>query len=259
MFSPVKGWSRNQTLPESADDQPADQLHHVLGHDRTSSSSICGTDKLAYPGGPNSRSVDRAGACRSISSVGVPQSVLYDKTGDAGVAHSTDDLQAGDGLVRRLHSHYLVRDRGHPGKRNDKGAASRVGLVFPGANFMVNAAALCQLGSVAAAEDSSTILAGTVIAELPERRGTGSHRRRRPSRAASQAPGQAARPDVYGDYSVPSWPMAHRDVWVTGYVERVVDRLRLGRSIALNPRMARGLRRRADPLSSPDRAEDRRV
>ena len=33
MFSPVKGWSRNQTLPESADDQPADQLHHVLGHD----------------------------------------------------------------------------------------------------------------------------------------------------------------------------------------------------------------------------------
>ena len=35
MLSPVKGWSRNQTLPESADDQPADQLHHLVGHDRS--------------------------------------------------------------------------------------------------------------------------------------------------------------------------------------------------------------------------------
>ena len=26
--------SWDTTLPESADDQPADQLHHVLGHDR---------------------------------------------------------------------------------------------------------------------------------------------------------------------------------------------------------------------------------
>ena len=35
VLSPVKGWSRNQTLPESADDQPADQLHHLVGHDLT--------------------------------------------------------------------------------------------------------------------------------------------------------------------------------------------------------------------------------
>ena len=43
MFSPVKGWSRNQTLPESADDQPADQLHHVLGHDPGSDGSATGS------------------------------------------------------------------------------------------------------------------------------------------------------------------------------------------------------------------------
>jgi hypothetical protein len=30
--SPLEGWSRNQTLPESADGQLDDQLHHLKGH-----------------------------------------------------------------------------------------------------------------------------------------------------------------------------------------------------------------------------------
>src|SRR5690606_1745608 len=30
-FLPERGWSRNQTLPESADDRRATQLHHVRG------------------------------------------------------------------------------------------------------------------------------------------------------------------------------------------------------------------------------------
>src|SRR5690606_12738165 len=34
VFLPERGWSRNQTLPESADDRRATQLHHVRGRHR---------------------------------------------------------------------------------------------------------------------------------------------------------------------------------------------------------------------------------
>ena len=82
MFSPVKGWSRNPILPESSDDQPADQLHHVQGHDRVR--RIHGDDEDFWgPGAkplrvyfvaPETGIQDRKRSGRPVSSTRMPSS-----------------------------------------------------------------------------------------------------------------------------------------------------------------------------------------
>ena len=165
---------------------------------------------------------------------GVPQSLLYDNDRCLVSRILADGTRRRARLFGGFLSHYLVRDRyGRPGKGNDKGAVE--GLVgFSRRNFMVP---LPRFASWEAfnrrLEEQCRRRQGDI---LRGHRETIGERLRRdleamsappaaPFEACAQAPGQVSSqslvPYETNDYSVPV-AYGHRDVWVRGYVGRVV-------------------------------------
>ena len=165
---------------------------------------------------------------------GVPRSLLYDNDRCLVSRILADGTRKRAGLFNGFLSHYLVHDRyGRPGKGNDKGAVE--GLVgFARRNFMV------PLPRFASWEEFNLRLEEQCHSRqgdiLRGHRETIGERLARdleamaappaaPFEACAQAPGQVSSqslvPYETNDYSVPV-AYGHRDVWVRGYVGRVV-------------------------------------
>ena len=165
---------------------------------------------------------------------GVPQSVLYDNDRCLVSRILADGTRRRARLFGGFLSHYLVRDRyGRPGKGNDKGAVE--GLVgFSRRNFMVP---LPRFASWEAfnrrLEEQCRSRQGDILRGHRETIGERLTRDLEamsappaaPFEACAQAPGQVSSQSLVryetNDYSVPV-AYGHRDVWVRGYVERVV-------------------------------------
>ena len=165
---------------------------------------------------------------------GVPQSVLYDNDRCLVSRILADGTRRRARLFGGFLSHYLVRDRyGRPGKGNDKGEVE--GLVgFARRNFMV------QLPRFAGWEAfnlrleeqcrrrQGDILRGhrkTIGERLVRDLAAMAAAAAAPFEACAQAPGQVSSQSLVryetNDYSV-AVGYGHRDVWVRGYVDRVV-------------------------------------
>ena len=145
-----------------------------------------------------------------------------------------DGTRGRAGLFGGFLSHYLVRDRyGRPGKGNDKGAVE--GLVgFARRNFMVP---LPRFASWEAfnlrLEEQCRRRQGDILRGHRETIGERLVRdlaamaapAAAPFDACARAPGQVSSQSLVryetNDYSVPV-AYGHRDVWVRGYVDRVV-------------------------------------
>ena len=165
---------------------------------------------------------------------GVPQSVLYDNDRCLVSRILADGTRRRARLFNGFLSHYLVRDRyGRPGKGNDKGAVE--GLVgFSRRNFMVP---LPRFASWEAfnrrLEEQCRSRQGDILRGHRETIGERLTRDLEamaappaaPFEACAQAPGQVSSQSLVryetNDYSVPV-AYGHRDVWVRGYVDRVV-------------------------------------
>ena len=164
----------------------------------------------------------------------VPLSVLYDNDRCLVSKILPDGTRQRATLFNGFLSHYLFRDRyGRPGKGNDKGAAE--GLVgYSRRNFMVPIPRFASWDAFNAhLEDQcrkrqSAVLRGqsetigerlerdlAAMAELPAA----------PFDACDQATGRVSSQALVryktNDYSVPV-AYGHRDVWIRGYVDRVV-------------------------------------
>lgn len=164
----------------------------------------------------------------------VPQSVLYDNDRCLVARILPDGTRKRATLFSGFLSHYLIRDRyGRPGKGNDKGAVE--GLVgWARRTFMV------PLPRFATWEDfnlwleaqcrkrQADILRGhgeTIAARLKRDLGAMAELPAAPFDACDQATGRVSSQALVryktNDYSVPV-AYGHRDVWVRGYVDRVV-------------------------------------
>ena len=165
---------------------------------------------------------------------GVPQSVLYDNDRCLVSRILADGMRRRARLFNGFLSHYLVRDRyGRPGKGNDKGAVE--GLVgFARRNFMVPLPrfASWEAFNLRLEEQcrrrQGDILRGhreTIGERLTRDLEAMSAPPAAPFEACAQAPGQVSSQSLVryetNDYSVPV-AYGHCDVWVRGYVERVV-------------------------------------
>jgi transposase len=165
---------------------------------------------------------------------GVPQSVLYDNDRCLVARILPDGTRKRATLFSGFLSHYLIRDRyGRPGKGNDKGAVE--GLVgWARRTFMV------PLPRFASWEDfnlwleaqcrkrQAEILRGhaeTIGARLARDLAAMADLPAAPFDACDQTTGRVSSQALVryktNDYSVPV-AYGHRDVWVRGYVDRVV-------------------------------------
>jgi transposase len=164
----------------------------------------------------------------------VPQSILYDNDRCLVARILSDGVRKRAKLFSGFLSHYVIHDRyGRPGKGNDKGGVE--GLVgYARRNFMVplpsfpswaafNAwlEAQCRKRRAAILRGHSETIGQRLqrdleaMAELPPA----------PFDACDQATGRVSSQSLVryktNDYSVPV-AYGHRDVWVRGYVDRVV-------------------------------------
>jgi transposase len=164
----------------------------------------------------------------------VPQSILYDNDRCLVARILPDGTRKRTRLFSGFLSHYLIRDRyGRPGKGNDKGGVE--GLVgYARRNFMVPLPSFASWEAFNAwleaqcRKRQADILRGhaetigqrlvrdlEAMAELPAA----------PFDACDQATGRVSSQALVryktNDYSVPV-AYGHRDVWLRGYVDRVV-------------------------------------
>ena len=164
----------------------------------------------------------------------VPRSVLYDNDRCLVSRILPDGTRRRARLFGGFLSHYLIRDRyGRPGKGNDKGAVE--GLVgWARRNFMVP---LPRFGDFEALnrwfEERCHARQDAVLRGHQERIGQRLERDREamgavpgaPFEACEQVAGQVSAQSLVryrtNDYSVPV-AYGHRQVWVRGYVDRVV-------------------------------------
>ena len=191
----------------------------------------------AYPAATSEAWVD--GHVHAFAFFGrVPVSVLYDNDKCLVARILPDGTRKRAKLFSGFLSHYLIRDRyGRPGKGNDKGGVE--GLVgYARRNFMVPVPRFPSWEAFNAwleeqcRKRQADILRGhtetigqrlardlEAMAELPPA----------PFDACDQASGRVSSQALVryktNDYSVPV-AYGHRDVWLRGYVDEVVDRLR---------------------------------
>jgi transposase len=165
---------------------------------------------------------------------GVPQSVLYDNDRCLVARILPDGTRIRSTLFSGFLSHYVIQDRyGRPGKGNDKGSVegivgwSRRNLMVPLPRFATwedfNAwlEEQCRKRQGAVLRGHSETIGERLqrdlaaMAQLPPS----------PFDACDQATGRASSQALVryktNDYSVPV-AFAHRDVWIRGYVDRVV-------------------------------------
>ena len=165
---------------------------------------------------------------------GVPQSVLYDNDRCLVSRILADGTRRRARLFGGFLSHYLVRDRyGRPGKGNDKGAVE--GLVgFARRNFMVPLPRFASWEAFNLRLEEQCRRQGDILRGHRETIGERLVRdlaamaaaaAAAPFEACAQAPGQVSSQSLVryetNDYSV-AVDYGHRDVWVRGYVDRVV-------------------------------------
>ena len=187
----------------------------------------------AYPAATSEAWVD--GHVHAFAFFGrVPQSVLYDNDKCLVARILPDGTRKRARLFSGFLSHYLIRDRyGRPGKGNDKGSVE--GLVgYARRNFMVPVPRFASWDAFnlwleeQCRKRRADILRGhdetidqrlvrdlEAMAELPAA----------PFDASDQATGRVSSQALVryktNDYSVPV-AYGHRDVWVRGYVDRVI-------------------------------------
>ena len=171
---------------------------------------------------------------------GVPQSVLYDNDRCLVSRILADGTRRRARLFGGFLSHYLVRDRyGRPGKgRQTTRARWRVWWALPGATSWCRFRALPAGKRSICGSRSSAAAARAISCAGTERpsgsawcgiwrpwRAPGAAPPAAPFEACAQAPGQVSSQSLVryetNDYSVPV-AYGHRDVWVRGYVDRVV-------------------------------------
>lgn len=164
----------------------------------------------------------------------VPQSVLCDNDRCLVARILPDGTRTRAKLFSGFLSHYLIRDRyGRPGKGNDKGAVE--GLVgFARRNFMVPMPrfatwedfnlwleAQCHKRQAAVVRGHSERIGQRLMRDLAAMSALPAA----PFDACDQATGQVSSQSLVryktNDYSVPV-AYGHRDVWLRGYVDRVV-------------------------------------
>ena len=165
---------------------------------------------------------------------GVPQSVLYDNDRCLVSKILTDGTRKRATLFSALQSHYLLRDRyGRPGKGNDKGSVE--GLVgYSRRNFMVpipRFASWDEFNAYLAAQcrkRQNDILRGhkeTIGERFKRDLDAMRPLPAAPFEACAQANGKVNSQSLVrydtNDYSVPV-AYGHQDVWIRGYVDRVV-------------------------------------
>lgn len=187
----------------------------------------------AYPAAMSEAWVD--GHVHAFAFFGrVPQSVLYDNDKCLVARILPDGTRKRARLFSGFLSHYLIRDRyGRPGKGNDKGSVE--GLVgYARRNFMVPVPSFptwdafnlwleeqCRKRQADILRGQTETIGQRLVrdleamAELPTA----------PFDACDQATGRVSSQALVryktNDYSVPV-AYGHRDVWVRGYVDRVV-------------------------------------
>ena len=165
---------------------------------------------------------------------GVPQSVLYDNDRCLVSKILPDGTRKRATLFSALQSHYLLRDRyGRPGKGNDKGSVE--GLVgYSRRNFMVpipRFASWDEFNAYLAAQcrkRQNDILRGhkeTIGERFKRDLDAMRPLPAAPFEACAQANGKVNSQSLVrydtNDYSVPV-AYGHQDVWIRGYVDRVV-------------------------------------
>ena len=165
---------------------------------------------------------------------GVPQSVLYDNDRCLVSKILPDGTRKRAMLFSALQSHYLLRDRyGRPGKGNDKGSVE--GLVgYSRRNFMVpipRFASWDEFNAYLAAQcrkRQNDILRGhkeTIGERFKRDLDAMRPLPAAPFEACAQANGKVNSQSLVrydtNDYSVPV-AYGHQDVWIRGYVDRVV-------------------------------------
>ena len=165
---------------------------------------------------------------------GVPQSVLYDNDRCLVSKILPDGMRKRATLFSALQSHYLLRDRyGRPGKGNDKGSVE--GLVgYSRRNFMVpipRFASWDEFNAYLAAQcrkRQNDILRGhkeTIGERFKRDLDAMRPLPAAPFEACAQANGKVNSQSLVrydtNDYSVPV-AYGHQDVWIRGYVDRVV-------------------------------------
>jgi transposase len=187
----------------------------------------------AYPAATSEAWVD--GHVHAFAFFGrVPQSILYDNDKCLVTRILPDGTRKRARLFSGFLSHYLIRDRyGRPGKGNDKGGVE--GLVgYARRNFMVPIPSFptwdafnlwleeqCRKRQADSLRGHAETIGQRLVrdleamAELPDA----------PFDACDQATGRVSSQALVryktNDYSVPV-AYGHRDVWVRGYVDRVV-------------------------------------
>jgi transposase len=164
----------------------------------------------------------------------VPRSVLYDNDRCLVARIQPDGVRKRARLFSEMLSHYVIRDRyGRPGKGNDKGAVE--GLVgYARRNFMVPIPAFPSWGAFnvwleeQCRKRQADVLRGhgeTIGGRLQRDLDAMAPLPATPFDACDQASGRVSSLALVryktNDYSVPV-AYGHRDVWIRGYVDRVV-------------------------------------